>query len=559
MSTEPLPNVPPSVSNLVIVCPECTQENSAIESYCVACGAAFLGDAPDPVLLPLAVGTTLSDLYVIETSESCGRENRYTAHRHNETGGRVLLRERGGEDADLFRALLERTAEVTHPAVLVPLQYFEHGERGYLVYPELQGIKLAERIGRTSEREAIGWGIQLCQILGFLHRRSLLCVELPPEGVLLNREGRVCLTHLDAFTPKGTTPELGFLTDGYVAPEVYKPGELTEQADVFALGALLYTVLVGKRLPVEGWLVHPELPEFYPEKVLSPGLERILRKALAFDPQDRYANVDTLKSALLALSQTVRVRSAWLTDLGHMRDHNEDAVLVKEYGHGTVEGGEFSGLYIVSDGMGGAEAGEVASALAIRTVAAHFDTAYAQGRLTSDVECETCLREAVEVANTVIHAYGKEHREAAGLGATVVAALVQNHRFSIAWVGDSRGYLWERGKLQQLSRDHSLVARLVEIGQITPDEARTHEHRNVLIRSLGSKEQVVVDTLSHPLVRGTRLILCSDGLTTHVEDHALADIVSRHREPGDAALELVAAANAGGGSDNISVIVVFYE
>jgi protein phosphatase len=176
-----------------------------------------------------------------------------------------------------------------------------------------------------------------------------------------------------------------------------------------------------------------------------------------------------------------------------------------------------------------------------------------------DIDWEAYLQTAIEAANTNILAYAQEHPESAGLGATVVAALVQNQQVTVAWVGDSRIYLWERGRLQQLSRDHSLVARLVEIGQITPAEARTHEHRNVLIRSLGSKEKVTVDTTSCPLRRGGRLVLCSDGLTSHVEDHAIADIVSRHREPDAAALELVVVANADGGSDNISVIVVFHE
>jgi protein phosphatase len=103
------------------------------------------------------------------------------------------------------------------------------------------------------------------------------------------------------------------------------------------------------------------------------------------------------------------------------------------------------------------------------------------------------------------------------------------------------------------------VARLVEIGQLSPAEARTHEHRNVLLRSLGAREQVAVDVVSCQLSHGVRLMLCSDGLTGHVEDDALSDILSRHRGPYEAALELVAAANAGGGSDNISVVVVFYD
>jgi len=552
MSTEPL-------SSAVSFCPECAQENPATESYCVACGAALNGDSLEAVLIPLTPGTVLCDLYVVEAVEPLGRENRYYARRQREADGRVLLRERECEEAEALRALAECTAELTHPAMFVPERYFEQDDRGYLIYPGVPGMKLTERVGQTSEREAVTWGAQLCQVLGFLHRRGLLCVELPPEGVFLNREGRVCIAHLDLLTGKGTAPALGLLTDGYAAPEVYKSGALSEQADVFALGALLYTVLVGKRLPVEGWIVQPELPVFYPEKVLSPGLERVLRKALAVDVQERYETIEALKTALLTLGQTFRVRSAWLTDVGLVRDHNEDAVLVKERGEGTVAGSEFSGLYVVSDGMGGAEAGEIASTLTIRTVAEQVEKAYAQGGRTNEAEREAWLRQAIEAANAAISAYGREHHESAGLGATVVAALVHDHHLTIAWVGDSRVYVWERGQLQQLSRDHSLVARLVEIGQLSQAEACTHEHRHVLIRSLGSKEQVIVDTLSRPLIRGARLVLCSDGLTTHIEDRALADIISRHRDPGDAALELVVAANAGGGSDNISVVVVFYQ
>jgi PPM family protein phosphatase len=349
------------------------------------------------------------------------------------------------------------------------------------------------------------------------------------------------------------------ITDGYAAPEVYKPGTLGESADVFAVGALLYSLLVGKRLPIEGWLVQYELPIFYPEKVLSPNLERVLRKALALDPKDRYEHLEALKAALLAYNQKSFVRSAWLTDVGQVREHNEDAVLVKEDGRETVTGNAFTGLYLVSDGMGGAEAGEVASALSIETVARHMERIHAEAVPQDEAGWEQCLREAVEAANAAILAYAKEHPSAAGLGATIVAALLHNQRLTLAWVGDSRIYLWEQGQLQQLSRDHSLVARLVEIGQLTDVEARTHEHRNVLIRSLGSKEQVVVDTVSRPLRRGARLLLCSYGLTSHLEDGAIADILSRHREPFVATSELIVAANAGGGSDNISAVVVFHE
>jgi serine/threonine protein phosphatase PrpC len=403
----------------------------------------------------------------------------------------------------------------------------------------------------------------LNQILSFFHRHDVLCLELPPEGVILDKTGRIRLAQFETLTEKGVPHEPLFLSDGYSAPELYKSGELHETADVFAIGALLYSLVVGLRLPTESWVVQPEPPFFYPEKVISPDLERVLRKALAFLTEDRYQTVGELKSALLELTHETAIRSAWRTDVGQWRDHNEDAVLVKEVGQGTIAGDTFRGLYIVADGMGGAEAGEIASQISITVVAQHIEQAWSQDR-SDDVEWddaawEVCLREAVEAANTAIVGYAKAHPEAEGMGSTIVAVLLSDQSQILAWVGDSRIYLLEGGQLIQLSRDHSLVERLVEIGQLTPEEARTHEHRNVLIRSLGSKEQVSVDTLTRPFKRGARLLLCSDGLTSHVEDPALADILSRHREPRDAALELVVAANTGGGSDNVSVIVVFNE
>lgn len=559
MSAVPQETTVPSPTAEGVSCPQCAWDNPPEETYCIACGAALNDDPAAALLSPLPVGTVLADLYCIESVEPCGRENRYRAVCQDEVGSRVVLRERARDEAEPLQRLIERTTSLTHPALVISKELVEVDDRVYLVSPDIVGIRLSERVGLTAEREAVTWGVQLCQVLGFLHRRGFLCLELTPESLLLDKEGRIHLTQFNSLSAKGTVHEDGVGTDGFAAPEVYKSGELNEQADIFTIGAVLYSLLVGKRLPVEGWVVQPEAPLFYPEKVLSPALERVLRKALAYEAQDRYENVEALKSALLTLNQAAKVRSAWLTDVGQVRPHNEDAVLVKEHGQGTVAGNEFAGLYIVSDGMGGAAAGEVASTLTIQTIAQHLEQAWTDGTVRDAAAWEACLREAIEAANAAILAYASEHPESTGLGATVVVALLNAQGLILAWVGDSRIYLWERGELQQLSHDHSLVARLVEIGQLTPEEARRHEHRNVLIRSLGSKEQVTVDTLSRSLRKGARLLLCSDGLTSHVEDGALADIVSRHREPADATLELVVAANAGGGSDNISVVVVFHD
>lgn len=540
-------------------CPQCDLLNVPEDAYCVACGAALADSSSKTVLAPLVRGAVLAESYAIESLEPFGFENHYRAVRLGVPDGRVWLRERPSEDAEVLRTIAEQTASLTHPALVLPERFFEERGRGYLVFSDIAGVHFSSRIGITTEREALSWGIQLCQALGVLHRNGLLCLALPPEGVLLNKEGRVRVTHLESLSQKDQPATLTVITDGYVAPEVYRAGVVSEAADVFALGALLFTLVVGRRLPVEGWVVQPDPPVFYPEKVVSAEFERVLRKALTVDPCGRFANVDEFKVALLALNRFSRVRSAWVTDVGLMRDHNEDAVLVKEDGRGTIHGNLATGLYVVSDGMGGAEAGEVASALTIQTLAHAIEQVWNEDAVRGPEERETYLREAVKAANAALLAYAQEHPESSGLGATVVSLLLQGQYLTLAWVGDSRAYLWEDGALQQLSRDHSLVARLVEIGQLSSDDARKHEHRNVLLRSLGNKEEVSVDVVSRPLRRGARLLLCSDGLTGHVEDAALADIVSRHRDPHDAALELVAAANAGGGSDNISVIVVFHD
>jgi serine/threonine protein phosphatase PrpC len=543
----------------MICCSHCNQQNLPEEIYCAACGSALQEGSSQAVLTLLPAGTILAGDYVIETSESFDFENRYRAIRVGDAHARVLLRERPLEDAAVLQTLAEQVTGLSHPALVIPEHFFACAGRAYLATPDIAGTRLSTRVGLTTEREALSWGIQLCQIMNALHRNGFLCVELPPDGVLLDKDGRIRLTHLESLSRKTEALALRSVTDGYAAPEVYREGVVGESVDVFAIGALLFSLVIGKRLPVEGWAVQPAPPLFYPEKAVSPDFERVLRRALSADPQARYDNVEQLKAAFLALNRFSRVRSAWLTDVGQVRDHNEDAVLVQEYGRGTIAGKAFAGLYIVSDGMGGAEAGEVASTLTIQTIAQYVDTALRDSLTLEANACEVCLREAVEAANTAIQEYAQSHPESAGLGATVVAALVQEQQLTLAWVGDSRGYVWEQGELRQLSRDHSLVARLMEIGQLSPEDARTHEHRNVLLRSLGNKAQVPVEVVSLPLRRGARLLLCSDGLTGHVEDDVIKDVLSRHRDPFDAAVELVAAANVDGGSDNISVVVTFHE
>ncbi|MEF9841424.1 MAG: Stp1/IreP family PP2C-type Ser/Thr phosphatase [Raoultibacter sp.] len=222
------------------------------------------------------------------------------------------------------------------------------------------------------------------------------------------------------------------------------------------------------------------------------------------------------------------------TDIGCLRDHNEDSLIVTPP------------LFVVADGMGGHAAGEVASEIAVATMAE---------KAPRHVDAEA-LGKAVEDANRAVILAASEDKGRAGMGTTVTAAVLEGERLVIAHVGDSRAYLLHQGKLQQLTRDHSLMADMIESGQLTPEEARVHPNRSVITRALGSDPRMVADLYEINVEAGDRLLLCSDGLSSMTEDHQIEAVLSRVRDPQRCASMLVNEAIARGGHDNITVIVV---
>lgn len=203
------------------------------------------------------------------------------------------------------------------------------------------------------------------------------------------------------------------------------------------------------------------------------------------------------------------------------------------------------GLWLVADGMGGHDHGEVAAALARDTV-------------VDEVRAGRPLGEAIRLADEEILRHSSRRREGLPMGTTVAAARMSGSRFEIAWVGDSRIYLWN-GRLCQLSQDHSYVQELIDQGAITAEQARNHPHRNVVTQALGVTEpsQLKVETISGELRPGMQLLLCSDGLTEEVDDVEIARIIGRGDLSAQECVDhLVHAALRGGGSDNITVVLV---
>ncbi len=225
------------------------------------------------------------------------------------------------------------------------------------------------------------------------------------------------------------------------------------------------------------------------------------------------------------------------TDVGTVREQNEDSLIVRPP------------LFVVADGMGGHAAGEVASEIAVKTIeelAPHHADAEALGHAVEEANRD--------IINAAIAGEGRE-----GMGTTVTAAILERNRLVIAQVGDSRAYLLHNGELTQLTRDHSLMANMIEAGQITPEEARFHPSRSVITRALGNDPDTVPDLYEINVEDGDRLMLCSDGLYSMVEDAEIAAVMRRVADPQRCASTLVNGAIAAGGHDNVTVIVADAE
>jgi len=238
------------------------------------------------------------------------------------------------------------------------------------------------------------------------------------------------------------------------------------------------------------------------------------------------------------------LRAAASTDVGMRRGANEDRYALAPD----------LGLFLVADGMGGHSAGQVASQLAAE--AALEAVRALEGASVSLTEK---LRQAVEIANRRIHNTAQAKRELAGMGTTLVAILATDERVALAHVGDSRAYLLRRGRIRCLTDDHSLVGELLRRREIDEAEAREHPHRHVLTRAVGVRRVVQAEPAELTPIEGDLFVMCSDGLTTHVEDDEIAEHALGDRDPQDVCDRLVAAANSRGGDDNITVVVVRYD
>lgn len=587
-------------------CPSCGFDNAATSRFCRQCGTALPGAAPpaaEPLPEPgaaladaalqeelvtqspesnppaeasaapaeaLAPGTEVAGYTIVEARADRPRTYRAQAPADvcmqcgtpaaaadarfcEECGAELLPRDVllvELDDAMAGPARLVDLPDDPIKALLPPVTLVEHNGKRYLVVEEVVPgwQSLAELLADSGEApdrpaaledaDAIPLALQLARLIQWLHAHGLALGDLSLAQLLVGPQGRIRLRDVSAIAP---------LSEG------------ARQAD---LVQLYHTLEDLTRIPRETRKLDPATLEG------ASATPRSLQEVLAMARTGGLSDADAWVAALTALEQQQRAvrhlvaRVGARSDVGLQRELNEDALLAIDYKLDMAGRPLNAGLYVVADGMGGHESGEIASALAVQSMANVVGPALIELLADSagglaEARLHDLALQAVERANRAVFEEGR--RRGNDMGTTLTFALVVGDHAVIGNVGDSRTYLLRDGALQRVTKDHSLVQRLLDMGQITPDEVYTHPHRNAITRSLGERPQVQLDLFALRLQPGDGLLCCSDGLWEMVRDPQIQELVLAEPDPQRAAQRLIEAANANGGEDNITAVLVIFS
>ncbi|HOU11855.1 MAG TPA: Stp1/IreP family PP2C-type Ser/Thr phosphatase [Anaerolineae bacterium] len=416
---------------------------------------------------------------------------------------------------------------LSHPALILPVDVFMETAFGPLRYYRVEpAIKRSVEAPYLLDK-VLAWGIALAQGMAYVHQRYVVLRHVDAEHVVIE-DGRASFVCID---------------NARILPQdAYAQAASDFAENVRALARLLLTWLHGASAAGQ-------------EVQSSVSVVALLTQA-----QETGMSADALATSLeQALYQArahrnVRFQIGCQTDVGRVRSLNEDSVLARDFSERFQALGAPVGVFAVADGMGGHAAGDVASQLIISTLieeTANLDTLADKEAL---FPARAWLEQAVMAANQAVHA----HRKAADndMGSTLVLALVTGAHVIVANMGDSRAYHLTEDGARQITTDHSLVERLVAVGQITAQEAREHPRRNVIYRVVGDKPKPEFDLFEQLLAPGEAVLLCSDGLSGMVPDAQIWQMWRDAPSPQAACDRLVEAANRAGGTDNISVVIV---
>ncbi len=489
--------------------------------------------------------------------------------------------------------------ETEHPALPRVLASFIEDNCEYLIEEVPQGRLLWDAWDdpESGAEQRFGWLAQVAEAMDYLHRQDVILEGVRPDIIVVSADGLARLADLSDLLPLPPPPDAPVRGTLYTAPELTAgQGQADARADLYSFGAMVYALHVGRELTEMDFIRPGDPKPFIPRfPDIHPAFGRLLTKTFRKSVGDRFPSDEAGKEdptgftelirTLNALRRTfddVRMEIASWTTTGIVRTGNEDAYALLHACETRQDDRAESALILLCDGMGGYEAGEVAAALAIQVLRKYLTTqkpfealsgasafpadALAPGGRPEghaapplDVEgakklLKNALKEANKAVFTASRAPGSKRR---GMGCTAEAVYLDGRNVVVGHVGDSRTYHLSEGRLVQLTRDQTLVNRLVELGTLTPEEAETHPRRNELQQAVGGQPDVEPGVYHGFLKPGDWVVVCSDGLTNHVNAADLQQMLQSEASSAEmAARRLVNLANIEGATDNATVVVV---
>jgi serine/threonine protein phosphatase PrpC len=435
---------------------------------------------------------------------------------------------------------------------------------------------------RDDPEQRYSWLIQVAETLVALHQAGAIVDGLRPDIVQIADDGRAVLADLGDLLPLPLPAEARVQATPYTPPElIFAPEAVDARCDLYSFGALLYALFLGRELTEMDFerqgVPKPFVLQF-PDA--HPALARVLMKTLVREVHLRFPTEDASchdPSGFAELIQNLRALGrcegqgrldvAGWTTTGMLRSNNEDAFAIYHLAHSRQEAIGEKLLIFLADGMGGYEAGEVAAAMTLDILLQRLlgelvregpsDAEAPDSHQPDPADLQQRFLDALRQANQEIYTLSRTPGSGKrGMGCTAEVLHLDGRCVIGAHVGDSRVYHYSQGKLRLLTRDQTLVNRLVELGQLTPEEAEQHPRKNELQQAVGGQPFLDPQTYTAPLRPGDWLVVCSDGLTSHVSDDLLVELLQRADSAEMCCRRLVNLANLQGGSDNCTVVVV---
>jgi protein phosphatase len=488
------------------------------------------------------------------------------------------------------RALLEKVA---HPSLPRVLDSFAEGGFEYLVeeLPTGQSLWDAWDDFEATADQRFGWLTQVAEALHGLHQRGAILEALRPDIVVVTSAGRARFTDLTDLLPLPLPPNPPIRATYYTAPELILSSDRADaRADLFSFGAMLYALHLGRELTeldfeLQG--VPKPFMQRFPD--VHPLFGRLVSKTCCRDLERRFPTEDAARQDLTGFTELihtlqtcrrvldqVRLEIAAWTTIGMVRSGNEDAFALLHAVESREDDLGDSALVLLADGMGGYEAGEVAATLAIQVMRKNLlqqppfavlagasafpgpDGNAAQGPLAcTDREAyRRLLDAALREANQQVYAAARSGAGQRGMGCTAEAVYVNGPHLVVGHVGDSRTYHFHEGLLIQLTRDQTWVNRMVELGVMSAAEAEQHPRRSELQQAIGGHPEVEPALYDNTLKPGDWVVVCSDGVTNHLSEETLREILRMAPSADSAARRLVNQVNLAGATDNATVVVI---